>query len=68
MWLNTHIAGIIILKGMKQTEQVLRNGNIVVDYDLTLTTKEIKKMMHELFNPVIKEEGVQTNYSGKYKC
>ena len=38
-----YFAGIIIHKGMKKTEQVLRNGNIVIDYDQTLTTKEIKK-------------------------
>lgn len=44
---------------MKQTEQILRNGNIVVDYDQTLTTKEIKMLMHELFNPVVKEDDKQ---------
>ena len=44
---------------MKKTEQVLRNGNIVVDYDQTLSTKEIKKLLYELFNPVIKDDGKQ---------
>ena len=59
MWLINWFAGITILKGMKKTEQVLRNGNIVVDYDQILTTKEIKKLLYELFNPEIKEDGKQ---------
>ena len=44
---------------MKKTEQVLRNGNIIVDYDQTLSTEEIKDLLHGLFNPVIKEDGKQ---------
>ncbi len=44
---------------MKKVEQVNRAGNIVVDYDQTLTTKEIKNLMFELFNPVIKQDGKQ---------
>lgn len=59
MWLINWFTGITILKGMKKTEQVLRNGNIVVDYDQILTTKEIKKLLYELFNPEIKEDGKQ---------
>lgn len=44
---------------MKQTEQVLRNGNIVVDYDQTLTRKEIKELLYKLFDPVIKKDEKQ---------
>ena len=44
---------------MKKTEQVLRNGNITVDYDQTLTTKEIKKLLFGMFEPVVKQDGKQ---------
>ena len=44
---------------MKKTEQVLRNGNITIDYDQTLTTKEIKKLLFGMFEPVIKQDGKQ---------
>ena len=44
---------------MKKVEQVNRSGNIVVDYDQTLTTKEIKKLLFEMFNPIIKQDGKQ---------
>ena len=44
---------------MTKTEQVLKNGNIVEDYDQTLTSKQIKELLFGLFKPVIKEDGKQ---------
>ena len=44
---------------MKKVEQVNRSGNIVVDYDQILTTKEIKRLLFEMFNPIIKQDGKQ---------
>ena len=44
---------------MKKVEQVNRAGNIVVDYDQTLTTKEIKKLLFEMFSPKIKKDEKQ---------
>ena len=34
---------------MKKVEQVTRPGNIVVDYDQTLTTKETNNLLFGLF-------------------
>lgn len=44
---------------LTKTEQVLRNGNITIDYDQTLTSKEIDNLFLDLFNPVIKKDGKQ---------
>lgn len=44
---------------MHKVEQVKRSGNIVLDYDQTLTTIEIKKLMFSLFDPIIKQDGKQ---------
>lgn len=44
---------------MTKTEQILRNGDIFIDYDQTVSTKEIKKILFELFDNVIKEDGKQ---------
>ena len=44
---------------MTKNEQVTRAGNIVLDYDQTLTAKEIDALMAELFNPVLKKDGKQ---------
>ena len=44
---------------MKKTEQILKNGNIVIDYDQTLSTKEISKLLFGLFKPVIRKEEKQ---------
>ena len=44
---------------MKKVEQVNRSGNIVVDYDQTLTTKEIKKLLFGMFKQTIKQDGKQ---------
>lgn len=44
---------------MKKVEQINRFGNIVIDYDQKLTTKEIKKLLFEMFDPVIKQDGKQ---------
>lgn len=41
---------------MKKVEQVNRSGNIVIDYDQTLSTKEIKELLFKLFQPVIKQD------------
>ena len=44
---------------VKKVEQVSKNGSIVLDYDQTLSSKEIKTLMNELFGPVLKEDGKQ---------
>lgn len=44
---------------MKKTEQILSNGNIVVDYGQSLKTKEIKQLFYKLFYNMIKEDGKQ---------
>lgn len=44
---------------MKKVEQITRTGGIVLDYDQTLTAKEINALMNELFNPVLKKDGKQ---------
>ena len=44
---------------MKKIEQVTRTGNIVLDYDQTLTTKEIESLMTELFGPVLTKDNKQ---------
>ena len=44
---------------MKKTEQVLKNGKIVIDYDQTLTTKEIRNLFFDLFESKIKQDGKQ---------
>lgn len=44
---------------MTKNEQVTRAGNIVLDYDQTLTKKEIDNLMSELFGPVLTKEDRQ---------
>ena len=44
---------------MKKTEQILKNGEITIDYDQTLSKKEIKNLMFDLFEPVIREDEKQ---------
>lgn len=44
---------------MEKTEQILKNGNIVFDYDQKLKVTEIKKLMHDLFDPQLREDGKQ---------
>lgn len=44
---------------MKKVEQVLRNGNITIDYDQKLTSNEINKILFDLFDPVIRTDGKQ---------
>ena len=44
---------------MTKNEQVTRAGNIVLDYDETLTKKEIDDLMTELFGPVLTKEDKQ---------
>lgn len=44
---------------MKKCEQILKNGNIVLDYDQILTKKEIKDLLFQRFNKVIKEDRKQ---------
>ena len=41
---------------MKKVEQIKRTGNIVVDYDQKLTSKEIDKLFFDLFGPVIEKD------------
>lgn len=44
---------------MKKVEQVQKNGNIITDYDQTLTPKQIDSLMKELFEPVLEKDGKQ---------
>ena len=44
---------------MKKVEQVNKSGNIVIDYDQILTTNQIRDLMFELFNPIIKQDEKQ---------
>lgn len=44
---------------MKKVEQVTQSGNIVLDYDQTLSTKEIQALMTELFGPVLRRDEKQ---------
>ena len=44
---------------MKKTEQILKNGEIIYDYDQTLSVKEIDKLMESLFEPVLRKDDKQ---------
>lgn len=44
---------------MKKVEQVTRSGDIVLDYDETLTPKQIDALMSDLFGPVLKRDDKQ---------
>ncbi len=44
---------------MKKVEQINRSGSIVIDYDQTLTIKQIKDLLFELFEPVIRQDEKQ---------
>ncbi len=44
---------------MTKTEQILKNGNIVLDYGESLSNKKIKELLFSLFKPVIKQDGKQ---------
>ena len=44
---------------MTKTEQILKSGNIVLDYDQTLSSKQIKELLFDLFRPVIKQDDKQ---------
>lgn len=44
---------------MKKVEQVTRTGDIVLDYDETLTPKQIDALMSDLFGPVLERDDKQ---------
>lgn len=44
---------------MKKVEQVTRSGGLVLDYDETLSPKEIDQLMIDLFKPVLKKDDKQ---------
>lgn len=44
---------------LTKNEQISRNGNIVLDYDQKLTTKEIEDLLFKTFSGVIKSDGKQ---------
>lgn len=44
---------------MKIVEQINKSGNIVLDYDETLSVSEIKELLFTLFKPVIQQDGKQ---------
>lgn len=44
---------------MKKVEQILKNGNIKLDFDEKLNLSEISTLMNELFNPMIKKDDKQ---------
>lgn len=50
---------------MKRIEQVNKNGNIVVDYDQKLSTKDIENLLFDLFKPIIRKDGKQFILSDK---
>ena len=44
---------------MKKVEQINKSGNIVIDYDQTLTAKDIRNLIFDLFNSKARVEGKQ---------